>query len=62
MNEGGGLLLYVSEYILCRKMNAAFCPEIEAFVIEINLNKKRCLLISSYIHDGRSFKEHKYAI
>ena len=46
--KGGGLLLYVREHIPSKKLNINFYPKIEAFAIEINLKKKKWLLISSY--------------
>ena len=45
--KGGGLLLYVREHIPSKKLNINFYPKIEAFAIEINLKKKKWLLISS---------------
>ena len=39
-------ILYVHEHIQSRPVNIAFCPKIEAIVIEINLKKEKngCLL------------------
>ena len=39
-DKGGGLLLYVHEYIPCREIIVEFLPIIEAIVIEINLKKE----------------------
>ena len=39
-DKGGGLLLYVREYIPCREIIVEFLPIIEAIVIEINLKKE----------------------
>ena len=47
-DKGGGLLLYVCEYIPCREIIVEFLPIIEAIVIEINLKKKKWLLLCSY--------------
>ena len=47
-DKGGGLLLYLRDYIPSRKINVKFDPIIEAIVIEINLKKKKWLIISSY--------------
>ena len=46
-DKGGGLLLYVLEYIPCREIIVEFLPIIEATVIEINL-KKKWLHLCSY--------------
>ena len=46
--KGGGLLLYVRDHIPSRLVNVVFCPIIEAIVIEINLKKKKWLLIGTY--------------
>ena len=46
--KGDGLLLYIREHIPSKKLNINFYPKIEAFAIEINLKKKKWLLISSY--------------
>ena len=47
-DKRGGLLLYLRDFIPSRKINARFDPIIEAFVIEINLKKKKWLVICSY--------------
>ena len=39
-DKGGGLLLFVREYVPSRKINVELSPQIEAIVIEINLKKK----------------------
>ena len=40
-DKGGGLLLYVREHIPTRNINVEFSPSIEAFVIEIKLEKEK---------------------
>ena len=47
-DKGGGLLLYVRDHIPSRKRKIDFCTKIESIVGEINLNKKKWLIISSY--------------
>ena len=39
-DKGGGLLLYVQEYIPCRRIIVNFTQEIEVIVVEINLKKR----------------------
>ena len=43
----GGLLLYFREHIPCKKLIVNFDPLIEVSVIEINLKKRKWLLIGS---------------
>ena len=47
-DKGGGLMLYVHNNIPSRAIDITFDPLIEALVIEINLKKKKWLLICSY--------------
>ena len=47
-DRGWGLLLYFREHIHCKKIIVNFDPLIEVLVIEINLKKRKCLLIGSY--------------
>ena len=47
-DKGGGLLLYVRDHITCRNIKFNFCTAIEAIVVEINLKKRKWLLICSY--------------
>ena len=47
-DKGDGLLLYVRAHIPSRLINAEICSDIEAFVIEINLTKKKWLLFCTY--------------
>ena len=47
-DKGGGLLLYVREYIPCREIIVEFLPIIEAIVIEINIKKEKWLLLCLY--------------
>ena len=47
--NGGGIILYVKEYIPCRMLRKfTFEKEIEAFAIEINPRKVKWLLVCSY--------------
>ena len=47
--NGGGIILYVKEYIPCRMLNKfTFETEVDAFAIEINLCKVKWLLVCSY--------------
>ena len=43
--NGGGLLLYVRDYIPSRKINVNYYSTIEAIVIEINLRKQNGYLL-----------------
>ena len=47
-DKGGGLLLYVRDHISSRLVNTEICSDIEAFVIEINLKKRKWLLFCTY--------------
>ena len=47
-DKGGGLLLFVREYVPSRKINVELSTQIEAIVIEINLKQKKWILIGSY--------------
>ena len=47
-NGNGGLLLYCRDHIPCKKLNFDFNPVIEVIAIEINLKKRKWLLIGSY--------------
>ena len=44
-NHGGGLLLYFPDHISCKKVTINFDTAIEAIAIEINLKKRKWLLI-----------------
>ena len=46
-DKGGCLQLYPREHIPSRLVNVAFCPKIEAIVIEINLKKEE---MTAYWH------------
>ena len=46
-DKGGSLLLYVHEHIQSRLVNIAFCPKIEAIVIEMNFKKEK---MAAYWH------------
>ena len=47
-DKGGGLLLYVREHIPCANIKFNFCTTIEAIIVEINLKKRKWLLICSH--------------
>ena len=47
-DKGGGLLLYVKENIPCKIISVNFISEIEAIVLEINLKKRKWLLLEIY--------------
>ena len=47
-DKGGGLLLYVKEDIPCKIIPVNFMPKIEAIVLEINLKKRKWLLLGIY--------------
>ena len=52
--KGGGLLLYLRDFIPSRKISVQFHPKIESMIVEINLKKKKWLIIcsqSSQIYD-----------
>ena len=61
-DKGGGLLLYVCEHIPSRLVNVAESPKIEAIVIEINLKKKKWLLIGTYNPHKSMIKTHLNSI
>ena len=44
----GGLLLFYRDHIPCKKIKFDFNPEIEAIVVEINIKKRKWVLIGSY--------------
>ena len=46
--NGGGLLLFVREHLPTGEIKVEFSTKIEAIVIEINLKKRKWLLIGSY--------------
>ena len=47
-DKGGGLICFIRDHIPCRRINVDFTPKIEAIVIEINLKKRKWLLIGLY--------------
>ena len=47
-DKGGGLLLFTKDFIPSRILNIQFNSVIECMVIEINLKKKKWLIICSY--------------
>ena len=57
-DHGGGLLLYFRDHIPCKKVTINFDPAIEAIAIEINLKKRKWLLIGSYNPHKDMIKNH----
>ena len=47
-DKGGGLLLFVREHLLVRELKIEFPTNIEVIIIEINLKKRKWVLIGSY--------------
>ena len=47
-DKGVGLLLYFKEDIPCRYITVNYTPKIEAIVLEINLKKRKWLLLGTY--------------
>ena len=45
MAYGGGVLLFVREHLPTREIKVEFSTKIEAIVIEINLKKRKWILI-----------------
>ena len=52
-DKGGGLLLYVQEYIPCRKIIVNFTQEIEVIVVEINLKNENGCSLAPTVHIRR---------
>ena len=46
-DKGGGLLLYLQEHIPCRQLKVTLESHIEAIFVEINLKKRKWLLIGA---------------
>ena len=46
--RGGGLLLFVSKHIPCKRVNLDIAADVQAIAVEINLKKSKWLLIGSY--------------
>ena len=57
-DNGGGLLLYVRDHIPSRLVNTEICSDIEAFVIEINLKKRKWLLFCIYCPQKSMISNH----
>ena len=57
-DHGGGLLLYFQDHIPCKKVTINFDPAIEAIAIEINLKKRKWILIGSYNPHKEMIKNH----
>ena len=47
-DRGGGLLLYVNEDIPCKRISVNFMSNIETIFLEINLKKRKWLLLGIY--------------
>ena len=60
--NGGGLLLYCRDHIPCKKLNLDFNPVIEVIAIEINLKKRKWLLIGSYNPQKDMIRNHLNSI
>ena len=60
--NGGGLLLYLRDHIPCKKIIIDFMPVMEAIVIEINLKKRKWLLIGSYNPHKDMIRSHLNSI
>ena len=60
IDKGGGLMLYVHNNIPSRAIDITFDPLIEALVIEINLKKKKWLLICFYNPHKSMIQNHLY--
>ena len=58
----GGLLLYTGDHIPCKKLNLDFNPVIEVIAIEINLKKRKWLLIGSYNPQKDRIRNHLNSI
>ena len=50
-DKGGGLLLYIGEHIPCRELKIDLESQIETIFVEINLKKRKWLLIGAYNPD-----------
>ena len=61
-DRGGGLLLYFREHIPCKKIIVDFDLLIEVIVIEINLKKRKWLLIGSYNPHKNMIQNHLNSI
>ena len=58
----GGLLLFFGNHIPCKKITLNFNPTVEAIAIEINLKKRKWLLIGSYNPHKEYIKNHLNSI
>ena len=56
--NGGGLLLFYRDHIPCKKIKFDFNPEIETIVVEINMKKRKWVLIGSYNPHKDKIKDH----
>ena len=57
-DNGGGLLLFVREHLPVRELKIAFPTNIEVTIIEINLKKRKWVLISSYNPHKNMIQNH----
>ena len=56
--NGGGLLLFYRDHIPCKKIKLDFNPEIEVIVVEINMKKRKWVLIGSYNLHKDKIRDH----
>ena len=61
-DKGGGIMLFVREHIPSRNINVVFSPKIEAIVIEINLKKRKWLIIDSYNPYKNMIGDHLHSV
>ena len=57
-DKGGGLLQFVREHLPAREINIEFSTNIKAIVIEINLKKRKWLLIGTYNPHKNMIDDH----
>ena len=55
---GGGLLLFYRDHIPCKKIKLDFNPEIEVIVVEINMKKRKWVLIGFYNPHKDKIRDH----
>ena len=59
---GGGLLLYIKEYVPCRRLKVDLPPKVEAIFVEVNFRKRKWLLIGSYCPHKNMINNHLNSI
>ena len=60
--KGGGIMLFVRKHIPSRKINVVFSPKIEAIAIEINLKKRKWMIIGSYNPHKNMIGDHLHSL